>query len=62
MLSIVGIVICGIIGGVAAWALVTSIGLAGVTGALAAAVTGMVIAVAVWVAGTTLWRVFAGRR
>lgn len=62
MLSIVGILICGVIGGVTAWMLVTSIGLAGVPGALAAAVTGMVIALALWVAGTQLWRAVGGRR
>jgi len=62
VLSIVGILICGVAGGVIAWMLVTSIGLAGVPGALAAAVAGMVIAMALWVAATQLWRVVAGRR
>jgi hypothetical protein len=62
VLSIVGIVICGLIGGVCAWMLVTSIGLAGVPGALAAAVIAMAIAVAAWVAATTVWRLLAGRR
>jgi hypothetical protein len=55
--SIVGILICGGIGGVSAWALVTTLGLAGVPGALAAAVIGMVVSVALWAGGSSLLRV-----
>jgi len=62
VLTIVGILICGVAGGVGAWMLVTSIGLAGLPGALAAAVIGMVFALAAWVAVTTLWRLLVERR
>ena len=62
VLSLVGIVICGGIGGVAAWALVTATGIGGVTGALLAAVIAMAIAVVAWIAGTSLLRMLRGRR
>ena len=54
--SVLGIVLCGVLGGVAAWAIVRAIGLDGVPGAIAAAVVGMVVATAAWVAGTALVR------
>jgi hypothetical protein len=54
--SILGILVCGVAGGFAAWALVTALGLAGVLGAVAAAVIGMVVATALFAGGTTLLR------
>jgi hypothetical protein len=54
--SILGIVVCGGIGAVGGWLLATGIGLAGVPAALAAALAGVVIAAALWVAGTALLR------
>jgi len=54
--SVVGIFVCGGLGGIAAWALVTSLGGAGTLGAIAAAIIGMVIAVALWTGLTALLR------
>lgn len=54
--SIAGIVVCGGLGGIAAWALVTALGLEGAPGAILAAIAGMVAAFAAWVAGTSLLR------
>jgi len=54
--SVVGILICGGLGGFAAWAFVTAMGWAGTPGALAAAVIGMVVAVALWTGVTALMR------
>jgi len=54
--SVVGIFVCGGLGGIAAWALVTSLGWSGTPGAIAAAIIGMVIAVALWTGLTTLLR------
>jgi hypothetical protein len=54
--SVIGILVCGGLGGFAAWALVTSVGWVGTAGAIAAAVTGMVIAVALWAGMTSLLR------
>jgi len=54
--NVVGILICGGLGGFAAWALVTAMGWTGTPGALAAAVIGMVVAAALWAGGTALLR------
>ena len=54
--SIVGIVVCGGLGGLAAWAVVTTLGWDGTPGALAAAVLGMVLSVALWTGFTALLR------
>ena len=54
--SVVGILVCGGLGGVGAWALVTTLGLSGTLGAIAAAVVGMVLAVALWTALTAMLR------
>jgi hypothetical protein len=54
--SVIGILICGGLGGFAAWAVVAAIGWTGTPGALAAAVVGMVVSVALWTGGTTLLR------
>jgi hypothetical protein len=54
--SILGIFICGVAGGLAAWSSVSALGLDGVPGAIAAAVIGMVVATALWAGGSTLLR------
>ena len=54
--SVVGILVCGGLGGFAAWVVVTSLDLAGTAGAIAAVVIGMVIAVALWAGLTSLLR------
>lgn len=54
--SIVGILLCGVAGGFAAWRLVATLGIDGVTGALVAAVIGMVVATALWAGGSALLR------
>ena len=54
--SILGIFICGVGGGFAAWWSVTALGIDGVMGAILAAVIGMVVATALWAGGTTLLR------
>jgi hypothetical protein len=54
--SVVGIVVCGGLGGLGAWMLVSVLGLSGTLGAIAAAVVGMVLAVALWTAVTALLR------
>ena len=54
--SIVGILVCGVAGGFAAWMIVSALGIDGVTGALVAAVMGMIVATALWVAGSWLLR------
>jgi hypothetical protein len=52
--SVLGIVVCGSVGGFAAWALVTVAGLRGTFGAIIAAVVGMLVATALWAAGAWL--------
>ena len=54
--SILGIVVCGATGGIAAWAIVSLMGWDGVPGAIVAAMIGMVVSTAVWVAGTSMLR------
>jgi len=54
--SVIGIVVCGGLGGFAAWAFVTAMGWSGTPGALAAMVVGMVVAVALWTGVTALMR------
>jgi hypothetical protein len=56
--SVVAILICGGLGGFAAWAFVTAVGWDGTPGALAAAVIGMAVAVALWTGLTALLRTF----
>jgi hypothetical protein len=60
--SILGIVICGGIGGVAAWSIVTILGWGGPLGAFAAAVIGMAVATAAWTGLTSLLRVLRRTR
>lgn len=52
--SLLGIVICGGLGGIVAWALVTLAGLRGTFGALIAAIIGMLVATLLWAAGAWL--------
>jgi fructose-specific phosphotransferase system IIC component len=54
--SILGIIVCGGIGGVFAWAIVSLMGWDGVMGALTAAVIGMVVATAAWAGVTSMLR------
>jgi hypothetical protein len=54
--SVIVIVVCGGIGGVAAWALAAWLGLSGAIGALVAAAVGMVVAVGAFAGTTTLLR------
>ena len=54
--SIAGILVSGICGGVAGWAVVTALEWSGVGAALVAAVIGMVVATAVWTGLTVLLR------
>ena len=54
--SVILIIVCGGIGGVAAWGFVGWLGLGGPIGALAAAAVGMVIAVGAFAGTTTLLR------
>jgi hypothetical protein len=54
--NIIGILLCGGLGGFAAWALVTGMGLEGVFGAVAAAIIGMGLAVALWAGLTAFLR------
>ena len=54
--SLVGILVCGGIGGFVAWAAVNALEVEGVTGSLLAAAIGMIVATALWIAGTVLLR------
>lgn len=60
--SILGILACGGLGAFAAWWLVTSLGLAGVPAALGAALVAMVVATALWAAGSALLRALGWHR
>lgn len=54
--SVVGILVCGVLGGIAAFAVVAALGMDGVLGALLAAAVGMVAATALWAGGSCLLR------
>lgn len=54
--SILGILVCGVAAGMAAWTLVDALGFDGVLGAVLAAMLGMVGATALWAGGTSLLR------
>lgn len=56
LFSIIGILVSGLAGGIAGWSIIGALEWSGVGGALAAAVIGMVVATAVWVALTVLVR------
>jgi hypothetical protein len=52
--SLLGIVVCGGLGGLAAWGIVTLAGLHGTFGAIVAAIIGMLIATGLWAGGVWL--------
>jgi len=54
--SLLGILVCGGIGGFAAWSAVAAWDIDGVPGALAAAAIGMFVATTLWVGGSSLLR------
>ena len=54
--SILGIILSGLVGGIAGWFVITSLGWDGVPGALVAAAIAMVVATGVWTAITVLLR------
>jgi hypothetical protein len=54
--SVLGILVCGIAGGLCGWWLVGALELRGVPAALLGAVVGMVVATAAWVALTIALR------
>ena len=58
VLSVIGILVCGALGGTVAWAIVAALGWVGTLGALAAAVLGMFAAFGFWVGGSSLFRAF----
>jgi uncharacterized membrane protein YeaQ/YmgE (transglycosylase-associated protein family) len=60
--SILGIVVCGGIGGMVAWAIVRQLGWGGTFGAMIAAIIGMVVATAAWTALTSLLRMLRRTR
>jgi hypothetical protein len=55
-LSVIGIILCGGIGGFAGWSLIFFSGWTGVVGALLAVAVGMVTATATWIAITSALR------
>jgi hypothetical protein len=54
--SLIGILVCGGIGGFVAWSAVNAWGMNGVLGAMLAAAIGMVVATTLWVGGASLLR------
>ena len=54
--SVLGILVCGLAGGLAGWFTTQAFDLSGVLAALLAVTTAMVVAVACWVAITVLLR------
>ena len=56
--SILGIMLSGLVGGIAGWFVITALGWDGVAGALVAAAIAMVVATGVWTAITVLLRSF----
>jgi hypothetical protein len=56
LLSGIGIVVCGTLGAVAAWNLITLLGWDGAVGAIAMALVGMVVATLLWVVGIVAGR------
>jgi hypothetical protein len=59
--SILAILACGGIGGVAAWLVVSALGWTGTAGAFVAAVIGMAIAFALFAAGAALLQTLRGK-
>ena len=60
--SILGIVVCGGIGGFTAWAIVTRLHWDGLFGAIIAVLIGMTVAMGAWTALTSLLHRFRGTR
>jgi hypothetical protein len=60
--SIFGIVVCGGVGGIAAWTVVALMGWDGTFGAIVAAIIGMVVATGAWTAWTSLLRMLSRTR
>ena len=54
--SLLGILVCGGIGGFVAWLAVNALEMEGVMGALLAAAIGMVVATGLWIGGTWVLR------
>jgi biopolymer transport protein ExbB/TolQ len=59
---LLGILACGGVGGIAAWSIVTLMGWDGTIGAIVATIIGMVVAMAAWVALTSLARMLSRAR
>jgi len=59
--SILAILVCGGVGGVAAWLLVSTLGWTGTAGAIVAAAIGMAIALALFASGVALLQVLRSR-
>jgi high-affinity K+ transport system ATPase subunit B len=53
-LSLLALIVCGGIGGVAGWSLAMFFGLSGLVAAMVALIPAMVIAAALWAAGVAL--------
>jgi hypothetical protein len=62
VLRLLAIVVCGGAGGVLAWWLVSSLGWAGVGGAIAAAFLGMILATLLWAGGVALTNALRPRK
>jgi hypothetical protein len=60
--SILAILICGGLGALGAWLLVSGAGLSGVPAAIVAAVVATAIAAALWMAGSALLRALGWHR
>jgi len=60
--SILGIVVCGGLGGITAWSIVMLMGWNGAFGAIVAAIIGMVVATGAWAALTSLLRALSRAR
>lgn len=60
--SLLGIVVCGAIGGFTAWVIVTQLHWNGLFGALVAVLLGMAIATGAWIALASLLRRLRGLR
>jgi hypothetical protein len=59
---LLGILVCGGAGGIAAWSIVTLMGWDGTIGAIVAAIIGMIVAMAAWAVLTSLARMLGRAR
>jgi hypothetical protein len=55
--SVLAIIVCGVLGGIAGWAVTQALDWQGTAAAIVAAVIAMVVASALWAVGSTLVRV-----